>query len=256
MNESRQKTFDLTGLGPIFKRELKGYFSSPLGYIFLVIFLVSSGWLALSRDFGRFLELRQASLDSFFVYIPWVFVILVPAVAMRLWAEERKTGTVELLFTLPVTLEASYLGKFLAGWSFLAFSLLLTTPLAFQVERLGNPDWGVIFTGYLGCLLLAAAYLAIGMLFSAITKNQVVAFILGTAAIMIFLILGLPQSLEMIGRNLGGYAEQVLSSLSLTDHFATLVRGLLELGSLAFFLLFTAGWLACGMIALDRTKAS
>lgn len=245
-----------TGLRAVFQRELKGYFSSPLGYIFIVTFLVASGWLALSRDFGRFLELRQASLDPFFTYIPWVFVVLVPAVAMRLWAEERKSGTVELLFTLPVTLEASYLGKFLAGWCFLAFSLVLTLPLAFQVERLGDPDWGVILTGYVGCLLLAACYLAIGMLFSAITKNQVVAFILATAATMLFLIVGLPQSLEMIAGTFGGYPEQVLASLSLADHFTALTRGLVELGSLTFFVVFTAAWLVCGMIALDHTKAA
>ncbi len=247
-----------TGLKAIFKREFKGYFSSPLGYIFIVIFLVASGWLTLSRDFGRFLELRQASLDPFFSYIPWLFVVLVPAVAMRLWADERKTGTVELLFTLPVTLEASYLGKFLAGWTFLGFSLLLSAPLVWQVERLGDPDWGAIFTGYLGCLLLAAAYLAIGMLFSAVTKNQVVAFILGTAATVVFLIVGLPQSLETIGNLpiVGGYAEQTVLSLSLADHFDTLTRGLLELSTLAFFFAFTAGWLVCGMLALDRTKAS
>lgn len=246
----------LTGLKAIFKRELKGYFSSPLGYIFIVIFLVASGWLTVSRDFGRFLELRQASLDPFFTYVPWLFVVLVPAVAMRLWAEERKTGTVELLFTLPVTLEASYLGKFLAGWSFLAFSLFLTWPLIWQVARLGDPDWGVLFTGYLGCVLLAGSYLAIGMLFSAITKNQVVAFILGTTVTVIFLLVGLPQSLEFVGNYFGGYAEQVLLSLSLADHFETLTRGLVELGSIVFFLAFTAGWLVCGMLALDRAKAS
>ncbi len=246
----------IQGLQAVFQREFKGYFSSPLGYIFVVIFLVASGWLTLSRDFGRFLELRQASLDSFFTYVPWLFVVLVPAVAMRLWAEERKTGTVELLFTLPVTLEASYLGKFLAGWCFLAFSLFLTAPLVWQVARLGDPDWGAVFTGYLGCLLLAACYLAIGMLFSAITKNQVVAFILGTAATVFFLIVGLPQSLESIGNLFGGYFEQVLLSLSLADHFESLTRGLLQLGSLVFFVAFTAGWLVCGMLALDRTKAS
>lgn len=245
-----------TGLGAVFQRELKGYFSSPLGYIFLVIFLVASGWLTLSRDFGRFLELREASLDAFFTYIPWLFVVLVPAVAMRLWAEERKSGTVELLFTLPITLEASYLGKFLAGLTFLGFSLLLTLPLVLQVARLGDPDGGVIATGYLACLLLAACYLAIGMLFSALTKNQVVAFILGTAATVVFLIIGLPQSLETVGDRLGGYPEQVLASLSIADHFATLTRGLLEVGTLAFFLLFTAGWLICGMLVLHRAKAA
>jgi len=246
----------LTGLRSIFKREFKGYFSSPVGYIFIVIFLVSSGWLTLSRDFGRFLELRQTNLDPFFGYVPWLLVVLVPAVAMRLWAEERKTGTVELLFTLPITLEASYLGKFLAGWCFLIFSLVLTAPLLLQLARLGDPDWGVVFLGYVGCALLAGCYLSIGMLFSAVTKNQVVAFILGTAATVVFLIVGLPQSLETIGGLFGGYVEQVLASLSISDHFNTLTRGLVELGTLAFFVLFTVGWLLCGMLILDRTKAS
>jgi ABC-2 type transport system permease protein len=175
---------------------------------------------------------------------------------MRLWAEERKTGTVELLFTLPVTLEASYLGKFLAGWSFLAFSLLLTAPVVYQVERLGNPDWGVIFTGYLGCLLVAGLYLSIGMLFSALTKNQVVAFILGITGCVTFLIIGLPQSLQLITDLLGGYPEQVAASLSLIDHFENLTRGLVELRSLFFFGAFTTGWLAAGMLVLNQTKAS
>ncbi|MCG8454784.1 MAG: hypothetical protein MI919_00775, partial [Holophagales bacterium] len=157
---------------------------------------------------------------------------------------------------LPVTLEASYLGKFLAGWCFLAFSLFLTWPLVWQLTRLGDPDWGVLFAGYLGCLLLAGAYLAIGMLFSAITKNQVVAFILGTVATLFFLLVGLPQTLEFIGTYFGGYTEQVLLSLSLTDHFETLTRGLVQLGTVVFFLAFTAGWLLCGMLALDRVKAS
>ncbi|MEM8929626.1 MAG: ABC transporter permease subunit [Acidobacteriota bacterium] len=245
-----------TGLRAVFRRELKGYFASPLGYIFLVVFLVASGWLTVSRDFGRFLELREASLDPFFNYVPWLFAVLVPAVAMRLWAEERKSGTVEILFTLPVTLPASYLGKFLAGWCFLTVSLALTWPLVWQVARLGDPDWGVLTTGYLGCVLLAGAYLAIGMLFSAITKNQVVAFILGTTATVCFLLVGLPQTLEWVGATLGGYPEQVLGSLSLADHFATLTRGLVEVGTVFFFAVFTLGWLACGMLALDRVKAS
>ncbi len=253
---TRKAVGRFTGLKAVFQREFKGYFSSPLGYIFVVIFLVGSGWLTLSRDHGRFLELREASLAPFFQYIPWLFVVLVPAVAMRLWSEERKSGTVELLFTLPVTLEGTYLGKFLAGWSFLGFSLLLTAPLVFQVARLGDPDWGVILAGYLASLLLAGCYLAIGMLFSAMTKNQVVAFVLAVSAIIVFLIVGLPQTIDQIGSVLGGYPAQVVSSLSIADHFATLTRGLIEAGSLAFFVIFTAGWLYCGMLVLERTKAS
>jgi len=246
----------LTGLRPVFGREFKAYFSSPLGYVFIVIFLVASGFLTLSRDFGRLLELRQADLVPFFTYIPWLFVVLVPAVAMRLWAEERKTGTVELLLTLPVTLEGAYLGKFLAGWSFLGLSLLLTWPVVFQVARLGDPDWGAILGGYLGSALAAAAFLAVGMLFSSLSRNQVVAFILGVAASALFLLLGLPQTLEIIGNLLGGYVEHLFASLSLVDHFETLSRGLVEIRSLLFFALFTLGWLVCGMLVLDRTRAA
>ena len=245
-----------TGMKAVFRREFKAYFSSPLGYVYIVIFLVASGFLTLSRDFGRFLELRQADLSPFFNYLPWLFVVLVPAVAMRLWAEERKSGTVELLLTLPVTLEGAYLGKFLAGWSFLGVSLLLTWPVAFQAARLGDPDWGVVLSGYLASLLTAGAFLAVGMLFSALSRNQVVAFILAVAASVAFLLLGLPQTLETIGNLLGGYVEQLFASISLVDHFEALSRGLVELRSLVFFFLFTVGWLASGMLVLDRTRAA
>ncbi len=245
-----------TGWKSVYKRELRSYFATPLGYIFIVIFLVASGFLMISRDYGRFLDLRQASLDSLFSFLPWIYVVLVPAVAMRLWAEERKTGTVELLCTLPITLQGSYLGKFLAGWSFLAVALVLTWPAIFQVARLGDPDWGTIFTGYIGCLLMAGTFLSIGMLFSALTKNQVVAFILGVTASVLFLLLGLPEILEVIGNLLGGYVEQLIGSLSLMDHFSTLTRGLLELRSLVFFIFSTAGWLLCGMLLLNQVKAS
>jgi len=244
------------GTRPVFERELKAYFATPLGYVFVVIFIVASGYLTVSRDFGRFLDIRQANLDSFFTSIPWIYVVLVPAVAMRLWAEERKSGTVELLLTLPITLPGAYLGKFLAGWSFLGGSLLLTWPVVYQVARLGDPDWGVILTGYLACFLSAGAFLSIGMLFSAISKNQVVAFILGVAASVGFLLLGLPETLDFVSRFLGGYVAQLLASLSLVDHFESLTRGVVELRTLLFFLLFICGWLSGGMLVLRETKAN
>ena len=242
------------GLAPVFRREFKSYFSTPLGYVFIVIFLLASGYLTVSRDFGRFLEIRQANLDAFFAYVPWIFAVLVPAVAMRLWAEERKSGTVELLLTLPISLEGAYVGKFLSGLSFLGFSLLLTWPVVYQVGRLGDPDMGVIVSGYLACILAAGAFLSIGMFFSAMSKNQVVAFILSVAASAGFLLLGLPETLDYVGRVLGGYVEHVVLSLSLVDHFESLTRGVVELGSLAFFMLFTVGWLAVGMLTLRDTK--
>jgi ABC-2 type transport system permease protein len=244
------------GWKAVCRRELHGYFASPIGYIFIVIFLVASGYLMVSRDFGRFLDLREASLDPLFTYVPWILVVLVPAVSMRLWAEERKTGTVELLLTLPVTLEGAYLGKFLAAWSFLAISILLTFPAMIQVARLGDPDWGAIGAGYLACLLTAAAFLGIGMLFSALTKNQVVAFILAVTASVAFLLAGLPETQEAVGRWLGGYAEQLVESVSLIDHFETMTRGLIELRTVLFFAVFTVAWLVAGMLVLRQTKTA
>ena len=242
------------GLKPVFRREFRAYFASPLGYIFIVIFLVASGFLTVSRDFGRLLDLREASLDPMFTYIPWLFVVLVPAVSMRLWAEERKTGTVELLLTLPISLEGAYLGKFLAGWSFLGLSVALTAPAIYQVARLGDPDWGSIVAGYLACLFAAAAFLSIGLLFSALSKNQVVAFILAAAASVIFLLIGLPEAQDAVGSWLGGYPEQLLGSLSLIDHFERMTRGLIDGRALLFFVLFTLGWLVGGMQVLRFTK--
>jgi ABC-2 type transport system permease protein len=244
------------GLQSVLKREFKSYFASPIGYIFIVIFLVASGYLMVSRDFGRFLELREANLDALFTYIPWLMVVMVPAVAMRLWAEERKTGTVELLLTLPVTLAGTYMGKFLAGWGFLAVSILMTWPAVFQVSRLGDPDWGTIFTGYLACLLVAGAFLATSMLFSALSKNQVVAFILAVVACVTFLLIGLPQTQEFVGKWFGGYLEQLAGGLSLLDHFESMTRGLVELRTLLFFCVFTVGWLISGMAVLNQTKTA
>lgn len=244
------------GCRAVFERELKGYFATPLGYVFVVIFLISSGYLTVSRDFGRFLEIREANLDAFFGYVPWIFVVLVPAVAMRLWAEERKSGTIELLLTLPISLPGAYLGKFLAGWTFLGFSLVMTWPIVRQVARLGNPDWGIILSGYLACILSAGALLAIGMLFSALSRNQVVAFILGVAASATFLLLGLPETLDLTGQLFGGYVSHLLASLSLLDHFESLTRGLLEIRSVLFFLIFTCAWLVSGILVLRETKAN
>jgi ABC-2 type transport system permease protein len=244
------------GWKAVYRRELRGYFASPIGYIFIVIFLVASGYLMVSRDFGRFLDLREASLDPLFTYVPWILVVLVPAVSMRLWAEERKSGTVELLLTLPVTLEGAYLGKFLAAWSFLALSIFLTWPAVIQVARLGDPDWGAIGAGYLACLLAAAAFLGVGMLFSALTKNQVVAFILAVTASVVFLLAGLPETQQAVGRWLGGYFEQLLESVSLIDHFEIMTRGLIELRTLLFFAIFTVGWLIAGMLVLRQTKTA
>ena len=163
----------------VFKRELKSYFSTPLAYVFLVIFLFFSGYLTFRRGFY---EVRQADMNLFFVNLPLLFVFMVPSTAMRLWAEERKGGTIELLFTLPITITQAVLGKFFAAWLFLGIALALTFPMVITVAYLGNPDVGLIFTGYLGSFLLAGGFLAIGCFFSAVSKNQVIAFVLSVVA--------------------------------------------------------------------------
>src|SRR3954468_2434949 len=162
---------------PVFKREFLGYFRAPVAYVFLIAFLVISVSLAFSR-YGGFFRAGVAGMESYFTFFPWMFMFLVPAVGMRLWSEEKRSGTVELLFTLPVTTLEAVMGKFLAGWAFLALAILLSFPMALTVGYLGDPDWGVIFSGYSGSILMAAGYLGVCSLMSALTKNQVISFVL------------------------------------------------------------------------------
>ena len=171
------------------RRELAGYFSTPVAYVFIVIFLAMAS--ALTFYVGAFFERQQASLEAFFSFHPWLYLFLIPAVAMRLWAEERKSGTIELLMTMPMSTTAAVLGKFLAAWLFVAVALALTFPLWITVNILGEPDNGVILAGYLGSLLMAGAFLAIGSCLSAITRNQVVAFILAAAVSFLLCMAGL-----------------------------------------------------------------
>jgi ABC-2 type transport system permease protein len=179
----------------VFKRELKSYFTTPLAYVFLVIFLAVAGYLAFKEGFYI---ARQADLQSFFTNLPLLFVFLVPAVAMRLWAEERKIGSVELLFTLPVTIVQAVLGKFFAAWVFIGIALALTFPMINAVTYLGRPDLGLIAMGYLGSFLTAGGFLAIGCFFSALSKNQVIAFVLSLLACAVLLLIGMPSALNYL----------------------------------------------------------
>ena len=163
----------------IFAREFMAYFTTPLAYVFIVIFLALTGSLTFFR--GGFFERGQADLAPFFLFHPWLYLFLVPAIAMRLWAEERRTGTIELLMTLPTTTFAAVLGKFLAAWAFAAIALLLTFPMWLTVNWLGEPDNGVILASYLGSWVMAGAFIAIGACVSAMTKNQVIAFVVAAA---------------------------------------------------------------------------
>jgi ABC-2 type transport system permease protein len=194
----------MKNLGVIFKRELASYFATPLAYIFIVIFLVLSA--VFTFYLGGFYEGGQADLNAFFNFHPWLYLFLVPAVAMRLWAEERKSGTIELLMTLPVSRTDMVLGKFLAAWVFVGIALLLTFPMIITVNYLGSPDNGAIITGYIGSWLLAGGYLAIGSCMSAVTKNQVIAFIVSVVACFVFIVSGFPLVLDVFS----GWAPQWL----------------------------------------------
>ncbi len=243
----------MKNLGVIFKRELASYFATPLAFIFIVIFLVLSG--VFTFYLGGFYESGQADLNPFFNFHPWLYLFLVPAVAMRLWAEERKSGTIELLMTLPVSRSDMVLGKFLAAWVFVGIALLLTFPIIITVNYLGNPDNGAIFTGYLGSWLLAGGYLAIGSCMSALTKNQVIAFILSVVACFVFIVSGFPLVLDVFT----GWAPQwlldAIASLSFLIRFDAISKGVLDLRDLLYFVSLIAAWLLATAIVIDLKKA-
>jgi ABC-2 type transport system permease protein len=243
----------IAGVRTIMQRELKAYFSTPVAWVFIVIFTVMAA--AFTFYLGGFYQRGIADLEPFFRLHPWLYLFLVPALSMRLWAEERKSGTIELLLTLPMTLVEAIVGKFLAAWLFLGLALLLTVPIWFSVNYLGEPDNGVILAAYIGSWLMAGAFLAIGSCISALTRNQVVAFILSVAVCFGFLLSGLPIVLEAFR----GWLPQVfvdgIANLSLISHFADISRGVLDLRDLVFFMLVIGFWLTANAIVLQLRKA-
>lgn len=243
----------MTKLSVIFKRELASYFATPLAYIFILIFLVLSG--VFTFYLGGFFESGQANLAPFFNFHPWLYLFLVPAIAMRLWAEERKSGTIELLMTLPITRFDAVTGKFLAAWVFAGLALLLTFPMVITVNYLGEPDNGAIITGYIGSWLLAGAYLAIGSCMSALAKNQVIAFILAVSVCFLFIVSGFPMVLD----GFSGWAPQWLvdavASLSFLTRFDAISKGVIDLRDLLYFLTLIAAWLAATAVVIDLKKA-
>jgi len=218
----------------IAKRELASYFASPVAYVFLVIFLLLTGFLTFTA--GAFFERGEASLGAFFAWHPWVYLVLVPAVGMRLWAEERRAGTLELLLTLPVTAWQAILGKFLASWVFLAIALALTFPVVLTVNVLGAPDNGAILAGYLGSLLLAGAYLAITCLTSAMTRNQVVAFILAVVACLFLILAGFSPVTDLLVRWASPAVVDTVAAFSVVTHFDGFQKGVVDSRDLLFFL--------------------
>lgn len=242
----------MTGFRAVFKRELKGYFVTPVAYVFLVIFLFFAGYLPFK---AHFFEMRQADLRTFFDNLPLLFVFMVPATAMRLWSEERRSGSIELLLTLPVSTAQAVLGKFLAAWVFLGIALLLTFPLPVTVSYLGNPDAGLIATGYLGSFLMAGAFLAVGGFFSAVAKNQVISFILAVVACAILVFAGMPTTLNYASGFLPAGLVNAVETASLQAHFESMLRGVVEFKDISYFVLLIAGWVAATSIILNERKA-
>jgi ABC-2 type transport system permease protein len=204
----------------VIKKELRTYFNSPIAYIFIVVFLALSSWLFLRSFFIS----GQADMRDYFSILPWVFLFLIPAVSMRLWAEEKKSGTLEVLLTLPVKDWEVILGKFLASFIFIAISLILTFPLVIVLYYFGNPDTGVLIGSYLGTLFLAGSFLSIGLLISSVTQNQIIAFIIAVIVSFIFLIIGNPAVLYSVP----DFLVPVLKFLGLTTHFASIARGVID----------------------------
>lgn len=217
----------------IARRELASYFSSPLAYVFLVIFLLLAGFFTFTA--GAFFERGEASLAAFFAWHPWLYLVLVPAVGMRLWSEERRAGTLELLLTLPVTTAQAILGKFLASWIFLALALALTFPVVVTVNVLGDPDNGAIFAGYLGSLLLAGAYLAITSMTSAMTRSQVVAFILSVVLCLFLILAGFSPVTDLLARWASPVFVDAVAAFSVITHFDGFQKGVIDSRDLAFF---------------------
>ena len=227
MNTYLKKTFI------IFDRELKGYFRTPLASIFLLVFLaLSSG---MTFFLGRFFERDQADLTAFFAWHPWLFLILMPAIGMRLWAEERRSGTIELLMTLPVTNTQLVIGKFLASWIFTLIALILSMPIWITVNYLGNPDNNVIFISYIGSWLMAGAFLALTSCLSSLTKNQVIAFIISSISGFILVMAGFGLVLSAVRSWAPIWLTETIRSMSFLSHFNRIQMGVFDFSTLLFF---------------------
>jgi ABC-2 type transport system permease protein len=243
----------MKNIGIIMRRELASYFTTPVAYVFIVIFLVLAG--AFTFYLGGFFERGQADLLPFFNFHPWLYLFLVPSLSMRLWSEERKSGSIELLMTLPLRRSEAVLGKFLAAWLFTAIALTLTFPIWLTVNYLGAPDNGAILTAYLGSLLMAGGFLAIGACISATTRNQVIAFILTVVVCFAFLLAGFPLVLDLFSGWAPRFLVEAIASLSFLTHFESLSRGVIELRDVLYFALVMAAWLTANAIVLDMKKA-
>lgn len=237
----------------IFKRELAGYFLTPVAYVFIIIFLILTG--VFTFYLGGFYERGQADLAPFFGFHPWLYLFLIPAITMRLWSEERKLGTIELLMTLPISMHHAVIGKYLAAWAFTSIALVLTFPIWITVNYLGSPDNGVILASYAGSLLMAGGFLAIGSFISAISKNQVISFVLSAVVCLLFVLAGFPMVINFLQGWLPDFIVNTVSSFSFLTNFQAITRGVIDLRNVVYFISLIACFLLANAVLIDLKKA-
>jgi len=240
-------------LKAIYKREINSYFKTPIAYVFIVIFIFLNG--IFTFKLANFYEANQADLRSFFLWHPWIYLFLVPAISMRFWSEERKSGTIELLFTLPVKPEIAIIAKFLAAWTFILINLLLTFPMVITVNYLGNPDNGVILVSYFGSFLMAGSYLSIGSVFSSITKNQIISFIVTAVACLTLILIGFTPFIKFFSSILPDFIIEQLRAISFISHFDSLQKGVIDLRDIIFFISIIFCGLYATFIVLEEKKS-
>lgn len=237
----------------IFRRELRSYFNAPVAYVFLVAFLLLTGFLTFMVT-GLY-ERRMADLDPFFFWHPWVYLLLVPAATMGLWAEERHSGTIELLLSLPLTTWQALIGKFLAAWVFIAIALALTLPIVPTVAYLGNPDFGVIFCGYLGSLLLAGACVSVGTLASALSRSQVISFVLALVICLVLILAGYPPVTGLFSSWAPSLAEGI-ASMSFMSRFESIRRGVIDARDIVYYAGVIVFMLCLSKVTIENRKSS
>ena len=244
----------MNGILSIYKREFTSYFVTPVAYVFIVIFLFMTG--IFTFYLGAFYESNQADLEPFFRFHPWLYLFLIPAISMRLWSDERKSGTIELLMTLPVSITDTVVAKYLAAWSFTAIALSLTFPMWITVNYLGNPDNTVILASYIGSLIMAGGFLAIGSCISALTKSQVIAFVISVVICFMFILSGFPMVLDLFE----GWAPQAvvdaIASFSFLTHFTSIKKGVIDIRDVIYFAALITFWLYVNIVIVENKKAN
>ena len=243
----------MNGLLSIYKREFTSYFVTPVAYVFIVIFLFMTG--VFTFYLGAFYESNQADLEPFFRFHPWLYLFLIPAISMRLWSDERKSGTIELLMTLPVSITDTVVAKYLAAWSFTAIALSLTFPMWITVNYLGNPDNTVVLASYIGSLIMAGGFLAIGSCISALTKSQVISFVISVVICFMFILSGFPMVLDLFESWAPQAVVDAVASFSFLTHFTSIKKGVIDIRDLIYFSALITFWLYVNIIIIENKKA-